>query len=47
MKEITLLPTCDPNVFYCPQKGKMFVSIIKHNKIIKYIPLTKFLEEIK
>jgi hypothetical protein len=41
--EVTLLPTGDPLVFFCPETKKMYVSIIKNNILIKYIPLERFL----
>jgi len=46
MMKLTFLPTCDPNVLYCRQTRKMYVSIIKNTKLI-YIPLTQFLENPK
>ena len=43
MDGITLVPTCDPNVFFCPENNKMYVSI-RENELIKYVSLVKFFE---
>jgi len=46
MNEVTLIPTCDANVYFCPENHKMYVSVLK-NKLIRYISLVEFLENPK
>ncbi len=44
-RTVNLLPTGNPNIFYCTENHRMYAPIIKDNKIIKYIPLVDFIAQ--
>ena len=43
-----MLPTCEKDIFFYAEDGKMYVAIRNDiGSIVKYIRLTKFIEELK
>ena len=44
---VTLIPTCEKNVYLCPETGVAYVMFMDKNNHYQYDKLTEFLEHKK